>query len=64
MSDDLRAHDADDDLSADTERFRRFARRDDGDGEVATGGASSVSFRLLMLIGGLVVLALVVWLLL
>ncbi len=63
MSDELRAQDADD-LSADTERFRRFARRD-GEGEVETGGgASGIPFRLLALAGGLVVLALVVWLLL
>ena len=63
MSDELRAPDADD-LSADTERFRRFARRDDAEGEVTTGGPSAVPFRLLTLAGGLVVLALVIWLLL
>lgn len=67
MSDELRATDAhadQDDLSADTERFRRFARHADGDGEVATGGSTGVPFRLLTLAGGLLVLALVIWLLL
>lgn len=54
----------DDDLSADTERFRRFARRDDADGTVETGKAVGVPFRLLTLLGGLLVLALLIWLLL
>lgn len=68
MSDETRPADADDlsadDLSADTERFRRFARRDDGEGEVASGGGSGVSFRLLTLVGGLALVVLVIWLLL
>lgn len=67
MSDELRAQEADaddDDLSADTERFRRFARRDEGEGEVEAGGAAGVPFRLLTLAGGLLLVALVIWLLL
>lgn len=59
MSDELSA--PEDDLSADTERFRRFAR---SDGEAAPARAVGVPFRLLTLAAGLLVLALVIWLLL
>jgi len=59
MSDELRTPDSED-LSADTERFRRFARQD---GEVTSGREQS-PFRLLTLVAGLLVLALVIWLLL
>lgn len=65
MSDELHAadHDADADLGADTERFRRFARRDEPDGTATAEGSVGVPFRLITLVGGLVVLAVVVWLL-
>lgn len=64
MSDELRASDSED-LSADTERFRRFAQTDDGGDAVAgSGRAVGVPFRLLTLAAGLVVLAVILWLLL
>ena len=58
--------DPDQDLMADTERFRRFASRqqDSTPEPTSTGGASGVPFRLLTLAGGLLVLAVVLWLLL
>jgi hypothetical protein len=67
MSDELRAQEAEEDLTADTERFRRFARRDgegEGEGEVATGRVAGVPVRLLTLAAGILVLLLIVWLLL
>jgi hypothetical protein len=67
MTDELRAQEADEDLIADTERFRRFARRDgegESEGDVARGRAAGVPFRLLTLAAGILVLLLIVWLLL
>ena len=65
MSDELHAadHAQDEDLGADTERFRRFARRDEPEGAVPEQNAVGVPFRLITLVIGLAVLAAVVWLL-
>lgn len=65
MSDELHAadHAHDEDLGADTERFRRFARRDDPDGTLPAQGAVGVPFRLVTLVVGIAVLAAIVWLL-
>lgn len=65
MSDELHAtdHAHDEDLGADTERFRRFARRDDADGTAPEQGPVGVPFRLVTLLVGIAVLAAVVWLL-
>lgn len=64
MSDEL--HAPDEDLGADTERFRRFARRDGADGADTAGPnrkAVGAPFRLATLLVGIGVLALIVWLL-
>lgn len=65
MSDELHTHDVahDEDLGADTERFRRFARRDEPEGTEAGRAALGVPFRLITLVLGLAVLAAIVWLL-
>jgi hypothetical protein len=65
MSEELRASQSED-LTADTERFRRFAQSGgDGEGGAEGGGkAVGVPFRLLTLAAGLIILALFVWLLL
>lgn len=61
MSEELRASESED-LTADTERFRRFAQTDadsgvEGDGNRAVGAP----FRLLTLAVGLLILALLIW---
>jgi hypothetical protein len=63
MSDDLRPL-GDEDPSADTERFRRFATETDPVASPAATGGAATRFRVLALVGGLVVLALLVWLIL
>jgi len=65
MSDELHAADQahDEDLGADTERFRRFARRDEPDATAPVQGPVGVPFRLVTLVVGIVVLAAIVWLL-
>jgi len=62
MSDDLRPL-GDEDPSADTERFRRFATDADPATSAAPGGSSATTFRIVAFLAGLVVLALLVWLL-
>jgi hypothetical protein len=64
MTDDLRPA-GEEDPGADTERFRRFATTQDDGATAAPGGTSATgsSTRVIALVGGLVVLALIVWLL-
>jgi hypothetical protein len=58
-----RPEDSEQDLMADTERFRRFARDDEAEQPVETDSAVGGPFRLVSLAIGLVVLAILVWLL-
>lgn len=63
MSDDLRPL-GDEDPGADTERFRRFATDADPVPAATETGTTAARSRVLALVGGLVVLALIVWLIL
>lgn len=61
----MNEHEHDDELdpAADTSMFQAFVQRGDQEQPVQRGKAVGAPFRILTLLGGLVVFALIVWLL-